>query len=245
MAKAVVDKIEDVAETMRGEYEPGAGGRFFLKIEGLTPEVPHPAVKELRDAHARSKAERQAAVDKAEQVSAALEALRTEHTAALESVVPKAQMDALRKSYEDTERAKLAAKDTLIAERDAAIRDIAITKEARAIAASLAARDEYAENFQEYITGRLQVDRDAAGKIVTRVLKDGQPSALTLDQLKEEISQMERFKPLLKGSQATGGGAVGASGGGGATGAQKPNFLTASPSEIDAWLERNKHSPGS
>lgn len=246
MARAVVDKIEDVPEALRTEYEPGPGGRFILKIEGLDPELDHPAVKPLRAAKLHEKTAREKAEADAKKLAADMEALRAEMTKRLEEANPASQIDGLRKSYEEREAQNIAKavgpKEAEIKRLSEAMRKVMIHDKATVIAMACAADPMSVDLYLPELQRRLVVEYDANGDPQTRVLdRTGQPSALTLDGLKEEIMQDPRFKPLNKGSQATGGGAVSASGGGGATGAQKPNFLTSSPAEIDAWMERNNH----
>ena len=59
--KAIVDKIEDVAEGLRGEYAAGEGGKFYLKLEGLEAGngSNHPAVAEVLRAKQHSNSELQ------------------------------------------------------------------------------------------------------------------------------------------------------------------------------------------
>lgn len=64
-----------------------------------------------------------------------------------------------------------------------------------------------------HIRARLAVDY-ADGAPITRVLgTDGKPSALTLDELKQEFAANEAFAPIIAGSKASGGGAGGSNGG--------------------------------
>jgi hypothetical protein len=242
MAKVVVDKLEDIPEALRTEYEPGPGGKLFLKIDGLGPEVDHPAVKELREAHARSKAERTKALEDAKKLASDMETMRAEMTKRLEEANPQAQIDGLRKSYEEREATKLSqtkqAYEAEIGKLSGALREVLVTKEAQRIALSLAADEKFAPHFMAAIAPRLVVEYGQDGKASTRVLdRGGQPSALTLENLREEIAQDPSFAPLLKGNQATGGGAVGASGGGGAS-AGKIDLIKATMAEKIAYYEK-------
>jgi hypothetical protein len=222
MAKVVVEKLDDVPEALRTEYEPGPGGKLYLKIEGLGPDVDHPAVKEIRQAKQHEKDARTKAEADAKKLAADMEAMRAEMTKRLEESNPQAQIDGLRKSYEEREATKLLQSkqtyETEIGKLSGALREVLITKESQRIALALAADEKFAPHFMAAITPRLVVEYGQDGRASTRVLdRSGQPSALTLDALKEEISQDPSFAPLLKGSQATGGGAASASGVGGAS----------------------------
>src|SRR5262245_41163948 len=52
--KAVLENLDDVAETLREEYEE-KDGKFILNIEGVDD---HPLVKNLKSAHEKTKKER-------------------------------------------------------------------------------------------------------------------------------------------------------------------------------------------
>ena len=55
------------------------------------------------------------------------------------------------------------------------------------------------------------------GVPVTVVLgQDGKPSALTIDDLKSELTANQAFAPIIAASKAAGGGASGSGNGGGA-----------------------------
>lgn len=71
-----------------------------------------------------------------------------------------------------------------------------------------------------HIERRLKMEAGADGEIKVRVLDAaGKPSAMTLDQLKDEFRNDPVFAPLIAASKANGGGADGGkdNGGGGAT----------------------------
>jgi hypothetical protein len=71
----------------------------------------------------------------------------------------------------------------------------------------------------------------------TRILdREGKPSAFTIDDLKKEILANKEFSPILKASNATGGGASGARGSGGAGSSGKIDF-SKSAKEIAAQMK--------
>ena len=85
--------------------------------------------------------------------------------------------------------------------------------EARRLAADLALPG-HADLLMPHIAGRLKTEiRD--GKPTVRVLdRDGTPSAMTVDDLRQEIMGTEIFAPILAGSKANGAGGTGRSDGG-------------------------------
>lgn len=120
------------------------------------------------------------------------------------------------------------------------LQNVLVDKEAIAIAAELGG--ESAELLLPHITKRLQaeVDGDVA---ITRVLdKEGKKSALTLAELKKEISEDKRFSPIIIASRASGGGAAGGNrqptnGGAGSGGQKKFHELTGQ--ERTDWYKRD------
>ena len=83
---------------------------------------------------------------------------------------------------------------------------------ATAMAAELAVEGS-AKALLPHIQGRLRMEiKD--GQPATVVLDvNGKPSAMTVDELKQEIANDAAFAPLIAGSKASGGGASGAKGG--------------------------------
>lgn len=75
-----------------------------------------------------------------------------------------------------------------------------------------------AELLSEFISKRLKHTEEGM-KVLT---KDGAMTISTLDELKQEFENNEKFKSLLRGNKSTGGGAVG--GGSGATETRQITF---------------------
>ena len=127
----------------------------------------------------------------------------------------KGDTEALEKSWQ----AKLAKREAELLEdikaRDTSLENVLVRSTAQTLASELAVEGS-AKVLQKHIQDRLAVDtRD--GERVTVVLgEDGKPSALTLDDLRNEIAGDKAFAPLIVGSKASGSGAVSSKGGGAA-----------------------------
>lgn len=65
-----------------------------------------------------------------------------------------------------------------------------------------------AETLADYIEKRIKLNDNS----MIFLDKDGNPSVMDADTLKNEFKTSNKFRPLLKGSEATGGGAPGANG---------------------------------
>jgi chromosome segregation ATPase len=103
-----------------------------------------------------------------------------------------------------------------------------------AIATSIAAElSDYADAIMPHINKRIASERQEDGSFKTVILdNEGRPSALTIDELKKDIESNPMLAPLIKGTQANGGGAPGGSGAGASA---KPGSKEA---QIDAVRKR-------
>ena len=81
------------------------------------------------------------------------------------------------------------------------------------IAARIAIDPDVSVNISDYLRSRLRLDM-ADGKTSIQVLDgEGKASATTLGELEAQVAELPRFKHVIKGNQASGGGAANASGG--------------------------------
>ena len=102
------------------------------------------------------------------------------------------------------------------------IHNLTVVAEASKLASKLAIQGSESV-LLPHIAPRLQAEF-VDGDVKFRVLdKQGKPSAMTIDDLEKEIRSDVAFKPMIRASSASGGGASGANGGG-AT--KKPSEMT-------------------
>jgi len=225
--KAVLASLEGVAETLAPEYKKGEDGKFYLDVDGIDDHV---AVGALKRAKEHEKTARLKAEDQARAAVEANVKLEAEIEERLRGVMPKDNVERLEKSWHDKLTRRETELTTKIAELDGGLKGVLIDKEAARIAGEIAKDAISIPLFLPHIIPRLTVET-VDGKPRTRVLDlEGKPSALTLDDLKKEISAAPMFASLILGSKATGGGAEGGHAGGGAP-AKKIDLTKATPAE--------------
>jgi len=129
--------------------------------------------------------------------------------AAAEAAAKSGDVEALSKSWQD----KLAKREAELAEaikaRDAQLHDLTVGATAQSIASEIAVQGS-SNVIARLVRDRLRYED---GKVVV-LDAEGKPSALTVDELKKEVSEDPALAPLIVGSRASGGGAAGAKGGG-------------------------------
>ena len=237
---AIVDKIEDVAEGLRGEYTAGEGGKFYLKLEGLEAGSgsKHPAVIELLNAKQHSNTELQTVRQELQAAKQATKDAQDALHARLSGKVDKTDLEALEKSWgqrlADAQTAHGKEKATL----ESSLKDVLVTREALAMAARIAVEGS-APLLAKYIGERLSAEITSEGKAITRVLGvDGKPSAASIADLEKEIVATPMYHPLLLGSKASGSGASGSQGASGASTSGAVNWMNGNPTELAAAAEK-------
>ena len=166
------------------------------------------AVEPLNTSITKLETNNAALVEEKKTAKTAADAKTAEAVAAAEEAARKSgDVAALEKSWGDKyaalETSSNAANDANLA----VINDLTAGATRKDIAASLALKGSEGV-FEQIIASRIGVEmRD--GKPITVVMdKLGKPSAATLDEFKKELSEDAALKPLLAGSQGSGGGGV-------------------------------------
>lgn len=209
--KAVLENLDGVPDHLKGEYEPGEGGKFFLKVEGMDDHV---EVGGLRRAKEREHADRVRAEAERAELKKKLDAAQEDADNRLRGMLPKENVEALDKSWQVKLTTKEQEWGTERAKLHNSIQRLLVDDKARAIAAAVALSTKEVPLLLPHIKARLAVEMGADGA-ATRILdKDGKPSALTMDDLQKEIIADPMFSAVVLGSKATGSGAGGASSGG-------------------------------
>jgi hypothetical protein len=217
ITKAEFDALNDV---LKAEYKVGnsAGDMYVLDTDEAT---------ELRAARDRANQERDTAAQERDRLKAEKEAA--------EAAAQKARDDEARAkgdtaALDGSWQAKLdkQKKDdqAVIAGLQKTIENLTVNSVAKTLANDISTAPELLE---DHIAKRLKPEIND-GVAITRVLdKDGKPSALSLEELKQEFVANPKFAAIIKGSNASGGGATGGGTGGGAPGTitgKKFNTLT-------------------
>lgn len=179
----------------------GAGGESQIaelqkKIDALTASVG--AVTEERD---KFKAKHDEAEKHRKKADADAKA------AADEAARKAGDVDAIEASWKEKLDAANSESEKTIAGLNGIIHDVTVGATATALATELSV-DGNPAGLNPHILPRLSMEL-REGKPHITVLKDGKPSALTLEELKEEISSTPYLAPMIKGSSASGAGSAG------------------------------------
>ncbi len=208
MLKRLLDTLDGLPEALHEHYEE-KDGKFHLLAE--TEDTS--ALKSAKDheKEARQKAEqelRDLRAAEADKIAKAEEAARAK---ALKEARENSDLDALDKSW----KAKF---DAMVAEKTAekaTLTEAINGEKIKSVAGELASDISIAPALlQPLIEARLSVEL-TEGKFNTRVLDAaGQPSALSMDDLRAEFVGNDAFKGVMKAGNASGGGATNSNGGG-------------------------------
>ncbi|NYZ69116.1 hypothetical protein H0A36_24145 [Endozoicomonas sp. SM1973] len=211
MLKFLLDSLDDVDENLHALYEE-ADGKYQLKVDGIEDTG---ALKRAKD---HEKTARKAAEDQARELKEQLEALQVQINESKDADARKnGDIEALEKSWQDkftnSENSwseKLTSREnelnSTIENLQNNLKSILVDKEAVRLASELAVEGS-SELLIPHLKARLATsERD--GQLVTVVNdSEGKPSALTLDELKQEFANNKAFAPVVVGSHAFGGSA--------------------------------------
>lgn len=234
--KAILESLDGLPDEIKSEYKKGDDGKYHLDVEGLDD---HPGVGALKRAKDYEKAERQKLAKQLSDLQAQLDALIEERDGILKGAIPKSDVEKLENSYKE----KLARREKELSDQINALTSNLQTMLVDNVAQSIASKISTApELILPHIKARLKAEFNE-GKAVTRVLdKDGNPSALSIEDLQKEILANPVFAPIIIGSKASGSGAEGGHSGSGAPG--KLDYAKASPKEIAAHIKASKEAGG-
>lgn len=213
--KLTVDSLDGLDDGVKTLYKED-NGKFRLDLDGYEDTT---GLKAQRDALLNEKKEAQRKAKEAEEAAKA---------AAEESARKNGDVAALEKSWQE----KLAATElnykNLNESLTKQIHGLTVGQTATKLAAELAISGS-ADVLLPHIQSRLTVEiKDGAPSV--RVLDlQGKPTAMTVDELKQEFISNKAFAPLIAASKATGGGASGSGGGGAAKTMKRDQFETMNP----------------
>mgnify|MGYP003418104652 CR=1 FL=1 len=194
--KLTVDSLDGLDDSVKSLYKED-NGKFRLDLDGYEDTT---GLKAQRDALLNEKKEAQRKTKEAEEAA---------KTLAEESARKNGDVAALEKSWQE----KLAATESnyknLNESLTKQIHGLTVGQTATKLAAELAISGS-ADVLLPHIQSRLTVEiKDGAPSV--RVLDlQGKPTAMTVDELKQEFISNKAFAPLIAASKATGGGASGA-----------------------------------
>ena len=149
-------------------------------------------------------------------------------------------VEALEASWNEKYTTGITERETAIEKLNATIHKITVGATATAMSADLALQGSSGV-LKPHIEARLTMELKDGEPVVRVRGKDGKPSAMTLEDLKAEISNDSAFAPILKGSDASGGGKPGDKGADGKKTMKRSAYNGLSPNEQSTFI----HSGGS
>lgn len=205
--KMTLDNLDGLDESLH-QYYVEKDGKFVLDLDGY--EEPG-ALKRAKD---HEKKLRQEAEQKVRELTEKMGELEGQVTELQDTNRQKGGMAALEQSYKDKIEKMRGEHQQELAGRDAQISKLLVDNVADTMAAELS---DAPELLSDIIRKRLTV-KDGE----TRVLDgNGELSASTVDELREEFRSNKKYAAVIRGSQANGGGSGGGGKGSGAAKAFK------------------------
>lgn len=201
--KVTIDSLDGLDDGVKSLYKED-NGKYRLDLDGYEDTT---GLKAQRDALLNEKKEAQRKAKEAEEAA---------KLAAEEAARKSGDVSALEKSWQE----KLAATENNYKSQNESltkqIHGLTVGQTAIKLASELAISGS-ADVLLPHIQSRLTVEiKDGVPSV--RVLDlQGKPTAMTVDELKQEFISNKAFAPLIAASKATGGGASGNNSGSGAT----------------------------
>lgn len=228
--KAVIAKLEDVAEGLRGEYKKGDDGKFYLDVEDLDSHTGVTGLKKNRDdligeLSALKKRQKQYGDVTPEQITelkAKLESTKT--TSETEKKTTESRIAALEASnVESKAETARANQSTLDYYRDGEI--------AKGIAAHKGNAAFLSHNVKPHVKCSRSENGDMSAQVVdgngAQRFQDGQP--MTIGQLVGEMAKTDTYAAAFPSSGAGGSGSQG--------GSNDPNVKTIPMSDIGKFAK--------
>ncbi|WP_447650999.1 hypothetical protein [Pseudomonas abietaniphila] len=204
--KYLIDKAAyDALESSLQAFYKAQGENYVLTVEGL-PAPDDSGLRNKVDELLREKKEEKAKREAAEE-SARL--------AAEEAARKNGDTEALERSWNEKHTKALGEKETALSAAHAQIHALTVGATAARLAGELAVQGSSAV-LQQIIEPRLSMEIREGKPIVVVLDAERRPSALTVEEFKEQLFNDAALAPLIAASRATGGGAGGGKGGGAA-----------------------------
>ena len=201
------EEHKKLPEAFQAEYVAGDDGSFTLTVVGGEDTG---ALKRAKD---HEKANRQKAEAELVAVRASLTTAETSLEDLLKGAIPKSDVAALEASYKTKYDRLETELTTQLATANSSLQGVLVDNVASSLANEISTVPAL---LSEHIKRRLSME-ETDGKLTTRVLDpQGQPSALSIDDLKAELKNDATFASIIISSKSSGSGATGGTGGGSA-----------------------------
>lgn len=203
--KYQLDSLEGLEPAAAAMYEE-KDGKFVLNVEGIPQPEDTTGLRNKVEELLREKKDEKARREQAEEAA---------RIAAEEAARKNGDTEALDRSWNEKYSKALGEKDQALSALQAQVHALTVGATAARLAGELAVQGSSAV-LQRLIEPRLSMDMRDGKPVVVVLDNEGRPTALTPDELKNEIISDAALAPLVAGSKATGGGAAGSKGGGAA-----------------------------
>lgn len=229
--KLTKEEYASLNESLQGLYAETDEG-FALDVDGIED------TGALKRAKEHEKAARKLAEDKTREMREQFEQLQKQlEEAGNADSRKKGDIEAIEASYqkklkEAEEKARLEV-DKLTS----TLKNSTLESHARKLATDLSG--ESADLILPHILRKLSVDLEEGTPKIRVLGDDGQPTADSLDDLREFFFTNKTYAPIVVGSKASGGGAAGAKGGGATT--KKLSDMTATEEALFAKQNPEKY----
>lgn len=198
-----LDSLDGLDESLHSFYTE-KDGKFTLNLDGYEEPA---ALKRAKDHEKRLRQEAQARV---KELEGEVEELQSTVTTLEDNKRQQGGTAALEQSYKDKITKLTNDHKTELAARDTQISKLLVDNVAETMAAELS---DAPELLSDIIRKRLTA-KDGE----TRVLDaNGELSATTVEELREEVRANKKYAAIIRGSSANGGGSNGGGNGGGAS----------------------------
>ncbi|WP_218689103.1 hypothetical protein [Psychrobacter sp. BF1] len=219
--------------TLQSLYIQQDDGNYRLDAEFPDNEGLKRKAEELLGETKIEREKRKAAEDRANALEAA------QQKADDDAARANGDLESLEKSYEGKISKIKDEYDSKASTLEKQIYDLTVGQTANNIASELSIKGS-AIALLPHIKNRLTLEQTDDGQRIRVLDMQGNKTAMTLDDLKDEFRANDAFKPLIAGSGASGSGANGAnSGAGGNTSAPKRLADCKTPEQKKSWLAQN------
>lgn len=204
ISKADFEKLD---EAVQGLYTL-KGTSYILDVEDDESEIKDALEKERRD-HKEAKRKLQEVEDAKKAAEEAAEEAKRQ------AAEKNGDVDAINKSWQAKLDKQKETYENQISTLNSSIESLTVGSTSTSLAAELAVEGA-AGVIEPHIKSRLKTEFRDGKAVVTVLDKEGKPSAMSVDELKEEFINNPSFARVINGSKASGAGALPGNKGGGA-----------------------------
>jgi hypothetical protein len=205
--KYQIDKAAyDALEPSLQAFYKAQGDQYVLVVEGLPAPEDTAGLKAKVDELLREKKDEKTRREQAEEAA---------RLAAEEAARKNGDTEALERSWNEKHTKALTEKEQALGSLQAQVHALTVGATAARLAGELAVQGS-STVLQRLIEPRLSMELRDGKPAVVVLDAEGRPSALTVDEFKEQLFNDAALAPLIAASKATGGGAAGGKGGGAA-----------------------------